>query len=160
MRSLFPYGKLGCFTKSTASAAAKKADILCRPGIWAFMPISPFSPFSRKFSGSVESLILNGSNAIDHATVKTCIGTQEEVQARLEEFKKLYPDLDQRNDAPYKYMVLAKTGDAKRVVSINAPIINDKKAYSGRSFAFVLKQTYIPIDELRAKTKTSELSQL
>lgn len=110
--------------------------------------------------GSVESLILNDDAALAQADVKTCMGKREEVIKRLQEFKKIYPKTDPYNSTPYKYMVLAKKGDTNRVVSIKAPIKNDKKAYSGRNFAFVMKQAYVPIDELQKTTKTSELTLL
>ena len=128
-------------------------------GFYAEQSIQPIFP---EIIGSVESLILNDDAALDQAGVKTCMGKREEVIERLQEFKKIYPKADPDNGKPCKYIVLAKKEDTSRVVSnkTKAPIINDKKAYSGRNFAFVMKQAYILIDELQKATKTSELTLL
>ena len=112
-------------------------------------------PIFLEIIGFVESLILNDDAALDQAGVKTCMGKREEVIERLREFKKIHPNTDPYNGTPCKYIVLAKKEDTSRVVSIKVPIKNDKKAYSGRNFAFVMKQAYVPIDELNVKTKTS-----
>lgn len=108
--------------------------------------------------GYVDSLCLCDDKAIANADVKTCMGTRKEIIARLQEFKEKYPNADKQNETPSKYVVLAKKDDVKRVVSISAPIINDKKTSDGKNFGFVLKQVYVAIDELKVKTKTSELS--
>lgn len=126
-------------------------------GFYAEQSIQPLFP---EIIGSVESLILNDDAALDQAGVKTCMGKREEVIERLREFKKIYPEDVKENYESYKYIVLAKEEDTSRVVSIKAPIINDKKAYSGRNFAFVMKQTYVLIEELQKATKTSELTLL
>lgn len=126
-------------------------------GFYAEQSIQPLFP---EIIGSVESLILNDDAALDQAGVKTCMGKREEVIERLREFKKIYPNTDRLNDERCKYIVLAKKEDTSRFVSIKAPIKNDKKAYSGRNFAFVMKQAYILIDELQKATKTSELTLL
>ena len=124
-------------------------------GFYADQKIQQIFP---EIIGYVDSLRLCDDKALAEAEVKSCMGTRKESIARLQEFKKDYPNEDNLNNIPCKYVVLAKKDDAKRVVSISAPIINDKKTSDGKNFGFVLKQVYVAIDELKVKAKTSELS--
>lgn len=55
-----------------------------------------------------------------------------------------------------KYIILQEPSD-KSIETLNHPVINDKKSSTNKNTAFVQKQTYTDINNLRSANYTSEL---
>jgi len=79
---------------------------------------------------------------------------QQEVRDRMVEIKNGLKG-DEWNEN-LKYIVLTRKGDGKTFLN-DYPIDNDKTSYSDKGTAFVQKQTYQNLDDLKGKRYTSEL---
>lgn len=80
--------------------------------------------------------------------------SEQEVRNRIIDLKSKLPSNEFNEN--HKYIILTDIND-QETFKIDSPIINDKTSYSEKSTAFVQKQTYLYIDDLKGKCFTSEL---
>lgn len=94
-------------------------------------------------------------NDLNKIKINTINGASEEsIKNRLIDIKKkLQPNEWNKNN---KFIILTDITDSK-TLKIDNPINNDKTSYSAKGTAFVQKQTYLNIDDLKGKTLTSQL---
>lgn len=120
-------------------------------GFYADRQIKEYFP---KILGYVDSLNIQEDD-LTTISIKTVNGTSEQtVRNRLVELKNRL-QADEWNGY-YKYIVLTDINDSATLKNTN-PIDNDKTSYSDKGTAFVQKQTYLNIDDIKGKKYTSEL---
>lgn len=107
-----------------------------------------------KILGYIESLNIQTDdlNTIEIITVND--GDEQDIRNKMIQIKKnLKPNEWNEN---FKFMVLTEEFSDETFKN-NYLINNDKTSYSNKGTAFVQKQTYLNIDELKGKKYTSEL---
>jgi|SRR5690554_3497934 len=120
-------------------------------GFYADKQIKEYFP---RILGYIDSLNIQKDdlNTVKITTVNN--SNEQEIRSKLIEIKKgLKPDEWNEN---FKFMVLTEKNDNETFKNDN-PIDNDKTSYSDKGTAFVQKQTYLNLDDLRGKKYTSEL---
>ena len=111
-----------------------------------------------KILGYVESLNIEKDD-LQQAKIITVNNVDEKVILdRLSDIKKKIKHKLQSEDwnVNLKYIVLTEKDDEETFVNDNT-IENDKMSYTDKATAFVQKQTYLNLDDLKGKKKTSEL---
>lgn len=134
--------------KCQANRTFQQASYL---GFYADKQIKEFFP---RILGYIDSLNIQKDdlNKIEITVVNNA--NEQEIRNRIIEIKnKLNPDDWNEN---FKFMVLTEKNDKATYKSDN-PIDNDKTSYSDKGTAFVQKQTYLNLDDLKGKKYTSEL---
>lgn len=107
-----------------------------------------------KILGYIDKIDIH-DNDLKDVPIATVNGTEEElIRKTLSNIKvNLKPN---EWNGYYKYMVLTGVDDPRTFRNEN-PIKNDKTSYSSKGTAFVQKQTYLNLDDLKGKKLTSEL---
>lgn len=120
-------------------------------GFYAHGQIKEYFP---KILGYIESLNIQTDN-LDTLEIITLNSAKiEDLRDRIIEIKKtLQPNEWNEN---FKFMFLTEMTNPETFKNDN-PIDNDKTSYSNKETAFVQRQTYINIDEIKGKKLTSEL---
>ncbi|NOZ46442.1 MAG: hypothetical protein GXO79_06630 [Chlorobi bacterium] len=120
-------------------------------GFYADGQIKEYFP---KILGYIDSLNIQTDN-LDTIEIITVNSTNEQdIRDKLIEIKsKLQANEWNEN---FKYIILTEINDKETFKNDN-PINNVKISYSDKRTAFVQKQTYLNIDELKGKKYTSEL---
>jgi len=121
-------------------------------GFYADGQIKEYFP---KILGYIENLNIQIDN-LNTVEIITLNGAKEQdIRNRIIEIKKnLQPNEWNEN---FKYMILTEISNPETHKN-NNPIYNDKTSYSDKGTAFVQRQTYLNIDEIKGKKYTSELS--
>ena len=120
-------------------------------GFYADGQIKEYFP---KILGYIDSLNIQTDdlNTVEIITVNDA--NEQDIRNKIIEIKKgLQPNEWNEN---FKFMILTEKSN-KETFKIDNPIDNDKTSYSDKGTAFVQKQTYLNIDELKGKKYTSEL---
>jgi len=120
-------------------------------GFYADRQIKEFFP---KILGYIDNLNIQQDdlNTVKITTVNNA--NEQDIRKKIIKIKEgLQPN---EWDENFKFMVLTEKYD-KETFKIDNPINNDKTSYSDKGTAFVQKQTYLSIDELKGKKYTSEL---
>lgn len=126
-------------------------------GFYADRQIKAIFP---KILGYIESLNIQKDN-LDDIKIITVNNTEDNViRDRLKKFKEVLTtkrelEEDKWNE-DFKFVVLTHSDD-QATFKNDYPIDNNKTSYSDKGTAFVQKQTYLNIDEIKGKKFTSEL---
>jgi len=119
-------------------------------GFYADQQIKEYFPM---ILGYVDSLNIQTED-LQTIKVETVNGVHKDIIDKLDSLKKQPESAEW--DSNYKYIVLTDLKDKNTFINTN-PIENDKKSYSDKATAFVQKQTYLNIEDIKGKKYTSEL---
>lgn len=120
-------------------------------GFYADKQIKDFFP---KILGYIDNLNIQKDDLDSIKITVVNKGNKQEIKNRIIEIKNRLNPGDWNEN--FKFIVLTEKDNCETFKSDN-PIANDKTSYSDKATAFVQKQTYLNLENLKGKKYTSEL---